>query len=82
MSGKTLLKPLFCNSKEGQDGAIFLLKFEAWGGTQDMGALFDAVFETTLPSTEASNLDLTKPDEKAQDDARRLNALRIGALAW
>ncbi len=40
------------------------MKFEAWGRTQDMGALFDANFETTLLTTESDNMDLSKPDKK------------------
>ncbi len=45
-----------------------------------MGALFDVNCKTTLPATEASNLDLTKSDEKAQDNARKLNALGMVTL--
>ncbi len=57
------------------------MKFKAWGGTQDMGALFDANFENTLPATEAAVLDLTNNSEKKQDAARKLNSLGMGALA-
>ncbi len=56
MSGNKSLKPTLCNSEGGQDGAIFLMKFKAWGGTQDMGDLFDANFDNTLPATKSDNL--------------------------
>ncbi len=46
-----------------------------------MGDLFDANFKTTLPATEADNLDLTKADEKVQGNARKLNTIGMGALA-
>ncbi len=46
-----------------------------------MGALFDANFETTLPAIEANNLDLNKPDEKVQDNERKLSTLGMGALS-
>ena len=57
------------------------MKFEAWGGTQDMGALFDANFESTLPATEAAVLNLSNDNEKKHDSARKLNALGMGTLA-
>ncbi len=60
---------------------IFLITFEAWSGTQDTGAVFDANFQTTLPSTEATALNIGDVAEKAQDDTRKLNALGMGALA-
>ena len=81
MSGNKSLKPPLCNSKGGQDGVIFLMKFEAWGRTEDMGALFDTNLETTLPATEATGLDLNNDNEKKQDTTRKLNTLRMGTLA-
>ena len=51
MSGYKSLKPSLCNDKGGQDKTIFLMKFEAWGGIQDLGDLFKANFESTLPAT-------------------------------
>ena len=75
MSGNKSLKPPLCNYKGEQDGAIFLLKFKAWGGTQDMGALFDANFEATLPYTKATVLNLGSDDEKKKDNTRKLNTV-------
>ena len=37
--------------------------------------------EATLPATEAAVLNFRNDDEKKNDNARKLNALRIGALA-
>ncbi len=76
-----LKHPHLCNDKGEQDGLIILMKFKDWDGTQDMGALFDANFKTSLPATEADILNLTKPNEKVQDNARKLKALGMGILA-
>ena len=57
------------------------MKFEAWGGNQDMGALFDVNFENTLPATGTTVLDLTNDYEMNRVTARELNALGMGALA-
>ncbi len=64
MSGNKSLKSRLSNGKGGKDGAIFLMKFEAWGRTRDVGALFDRNFKKTLPDTEAAVLDLTNDNEK------------------
>ena len=70
MSGNKSLEPPLCNGKGGQDGAIFLMKFKAWGGTQDMGVLFEANFENTLPATEAIVLNLRDDTDKKKDDTK------------
>ncbi len=57
------------------------MKFEAWGGNQYVGSLFDANFETTLPAIEDTVLDLNNDNEKKQDAARKLNALGMDKLA-
>ncbi len=59
---------------------MFLMMFEAWGITQDMGDLFKANFDSTLPAIEAIGLDVNKDDDKKQDYARRRNVLRIITL--
>ena len=56
MRVKKSSKPPLCNDKGGHDETIFLMKFEAWGRTHSMGALFDANYESTLPATEATVL--------------------------
>ncbi len=81
MSGNKSLKPHLCNGKGIQNGEILTIKSKAWGGTQDMEALFRDAFETEFPATEAEAINLTDLAEKVQEDKRKLNAHRMDTQA-
>ncbi len=49
----------------GHDGVIFLMKVKSLDRTQDMGNLFKENFESALPATEATVLNVGNDDKKS-----------------
>ena len=77
-TGCVLTNPSECNGNGGQDGTVWIITFEAFVSTKRLGPGLRATFDSELPATEATVLDLTNVGEKTQDNCQNQNDMR----AW
>ena len=69
-----------CNGNGGQDGAVWILKFEAFSSAEKLSPVLRAIFESKLPATEATALDLPNAGEKTRYGRRNQNNTSMALL--